>query len=80
VAEAGSLLHVELVDAFAALVSSNAGAAFERHNGYVFVSYPRAPLPSMNGVWSGDEDASASAAPPWSASSSVCVRPALRPA
>jgi hypothetical protein len=62
VAEAGSLLHVELVDAFAALVSSHRDATFERHNGYVFVSYPRAPLPAMNGVWSGDDDGSAAAA------------------
>jgi hypothetical protein len=62
VAKAGSLLHVELVDAFAALVSSHRDATLERHNGYVFVSYPRAPLPAMNGVWSGNDDASAAGA------------------
>jgi hypothetical protein len=61
VADAG-LLHRELVDAFAALISSHPEATLERRNGYVFVSYPPAPLPALNGVWSGDDDASAAAA------------------
>src|SRR6516162_10117589 len=60
--ELAALLHSELVDAFGALLSSRSGATFERRNAYVFVSYPRAPLPAMNGVWSGNDDASAAAA------------------
>jgi predicted GNAT family acetyltransferase len=52
----------ELVDAFAALSSGHPEAALERRDGYVLMSYPRAPLPAMNGVWSGNDDASAAAA------------------
>jgi ribosomal protein S18 acetylase RimI-like enzyme len=62
VTDGTSLLHSELVDAFAALLSSHPEATFEQRDGYVFVSYPRAPLPAMNGVWSGNDDVSAAAA------------------
>jgi hypothetical protein len=55
-------LHRELVDAFAALVSLHPEAAFEQRGAYAFVSFPSAPLPSLNGVWSGDDDVVASAA------------------
>jgi hypothetical protein len=62
VTEPAELLHNELVHAFAALLSSHPEATFERRSGYVFVSYPRAPLPAMNGVWSANDDAAAAAA------------------
>jgi hypothetical protein len=60
--DAASLLHSELLDAFAALLSSHLEASFERRGGYVFVSYPQAPLPAMNGVLSDNGDVSAAAA------------------
>lgn len=37
-------------------------ACFEQRGGYVFVSYPPAPVPTLNGVWSGDDDDAAAAA------------------
>jgi len=59
-----SVLQGELVSAFEALYTGlrQADARFEQHGAYVFVSCPRLPLPSFNGVWSGDDDTAAAVA------------------
>jgi hypothetical protein len=62
VLDAATALDEELVEAFAAMCARHPGACFEQHGAYVFVSYPPAPLPALNGVWSGDDDDTAAAA------------------
>jgi hypothetical protein len=62
VREPAEALHRELVDVFERSCRLLPGACFERDGGYVFISYPTAPLPMFNGVWSGEDDAAAAAA------------------
>src|SRR6476659_1208267 len=56
----GLRLHIALCTVAERLAGVMESARFERHGGYVLLTFPTFPIPSFNGVWPDDDSAAGS--------------------